>query len=42
MSLDFVREAPKEDAPKTHIVDDRGEPEFSMSKSKVRLDLFNK
>ena len=40
--MDFGAEQQKRDAPKTHIVDDRGEPEFSMSKSKVRIDLFNK
>ena len=33
---------PQKEAPKTHIVEDRAEPEFSMSKSKVRIDLFNK
>ena len=42
MPLDFVGKEPQKEVPKTHIVEDRAEPEFSMSKSKVRIDLFNK
>ena len=42
MSLDSAGGERQKEAPKTHIVEDRVEPEFSMSKSRVRIDLFNK